>query len=105
MVRSLELICRIIGEYLNRGVRWSDLLFRSYSVAMWRLDWKSQGEAGNSEAMAASQLSTPESYTKEVALGRAQSEQIQGICKKVHWLRFADWMDWKEKWRITVCLE
>ena len=38
---------------LSRGVMWSGLLFRSYSAAVWRLDWKSQGEAGSSKAMAA----------------------------------------------------
>lgn len=82
MVRSLELICRIIGEYLNRGVRWSDLLFRSYSVAMWRLDWKSQGEAGNSEAIAASQLSTPESSQRKWHWEEHRVSRFKGFVRR-----------------------
>lgn len=44
----------------------------------------------NSVTMAASQPRAMENYIKEVTLGRAWSEQIQGIYKKVDLMRIAD---------------
>lgn len=45
---------------------------------------------GSSEAVGASQVRAMENYTKELKLGRAWREQIQGIYKKVDLRRFCD---------------
>lgn len=43
-----------------------------------------------------------ESYTKEVALGRAWNEQIQRIYKRVDFMKSNDWLDWRGKKKNSV---